>query len=115
MSLVRAKRTKNIQQMEDTTELELPSIKEYIRKLETDSNELCLATYKNFLFSGGSSSIIQQWNCEGQCIRSLRGHKFRVSRLFVWKDHLYSGSEDSTIRVWSIITGTCLRVLNGHF
>src|SRR5690348_14595712 len=93
MSLFGQRRKKS-RQMESTNELDLPSIKEYKRKLGNDS-VFCLAVYNNFLFSGGRSSIIQQWNCEGQCIRTFIGHRDGVWILFVWKDLLYSGSNDT--------------------
>src|SRR2546429_226586 len=74
----------------------------------------CLVVHKDWMWSGGSNGHIKQWNCEGKCIRLLKGHTNWIQCLFVWKDFLYSASYDRTIRVWSIITGQCVRKLIGH-
>ena len=46
-------------------------------------------------------------------IQILKGHTDSVYCLTEWKDYLYSGSTDSTIRKWNS-KGECVGVLKGH-
>ncbi|PCH56827.1 MAG: hypothetical protein COC15_02465 [Legionellales bacterium] len=47
--------------------------------------------------------------------KKLKGHTRSVNALAVLPNNiLASGSDDKTIRFWSLQTGKCLRVLNGH-
>ncbi len=47
---------------------------------------------------------------------TLQGHSRRVYGIAFSPDgqHLITGSEDQTVRLWDIATGECLRVLSGH-
>jgi WD40 repeat protein len=49
-------------------------------------------------------------------LRTLQGHSRSVHGIAFSPDgqHLITGSEDQTIRLWDIATGECLRVLSGH-
>ncbi|NJR40749.1 MAG: hypothetical protein HC781_20330 [Leptolyngbyaceae cyanobacterium CSU_1_4] len=49
-------------------------------------------------------------------LRTLQGHSRRVYGIAFSSNgqHLITGSEDQTIRLWEIGTGECLRVLSGH-
>src|SRR5690348_3122546 len=91
----------------------LPQITDYIRKL--DSNGYRLIVYKDCLWSAKAfGKGIKQWNCEGKCIRTLRGPTYHITSLFIWRDCLYAGYEGNIIIVWNIITGQCVRQLIGH-
>src|SRR5689334_7962496 len=97
----------------DKVAKQLPQITQYIRKIDSDGHRLIV--YKDWLWSaGGDPGIIKHWNCEGKCIKTLEGHTKRIRSLFIWRECLYSGSDDNTIRLWDIITGQCLRQLIRH-
>ena len=44
----------------------------------------------------------------------LKGHTKRVNSVFVKDNLIISGSDDKTIRIWDINTGTCLKTLEAH-
>src|SRR5690242_10948589 len=75
----------------DQVKQQLPQIEHFIRKLDTFGS--LLIVYKDWLYStGGSSGVIKQWNCEGQCIRTLESRTGTILYLFGRGDYLYSGS-----------------------
>jgi WD40 repeat protein len=45
---------------------------------------------------------------------TLEGHTTGVECIVVYGDKLLSGSQDSTIKVWSTDTWACERTLEGH-
>jgi WD40 repeat protein len=47
-------------------------------------------------------------------LRTLEGHKLRVRSLLFAEDKLISCSDDETIKIWDLETGTCLKTLKGH-
>jgi WD40 repeat protein len=64
--------------------------------------------------SGAHDCKIKIWNPDGPCIRTLRGHNFRVVVLRAQGGLLVSGSHDKAVRVWNFATGECHHVLEGH-
>ena len=90
---------------------------------------LCIfATDANvtLLVSGSADSTLRLWNVlvrssvhaddEDPCAHILRGHKQSVLALvhIPKLQHLWSGAEDSTLRVWCTRTFQCLSILEGH-
>jgi WD40 repeat protein len=67
------------------------------------------------LFSGASDDgPIRVWS-EGEHVRTLVGHTADVRALAIGTHgKVYSGSIDSTVRVWSISDGALLATLEGH-
>lgn len=61
------------------------------------------------LISCSNDGSIKYWNEDGECIRELFGHSNYVYSIALNKnlgqDILVSGSEDSTIRMWSLASG----------
>jgi len=55
----------------------------------------------------------QTWN---PCIRALEGHVFACNSIAFSPDggRLASGSDDQTVRPWSVQTGAVLQVMMGH-
>src|SRR4051794_19705200 len=100
---------------EDTKQT--PQISHFIRKFDNSGHPLGnrIIVHKDWLWSaGGLPAVIKQWNCEGKCIRTLEDTTGGIESLLGWRDCLYSGSDDNSILVWSIITGECVRKLIGH-
>src|SRR5262249_15275529 len=66
--------------------------------------------------SGSNDNSIIIWDLRtGQKVRDLKGHGGDVYALVFTRDssRLVSGSEDKTVRIWSMSTEEC-RILNGH-
>lgn len=49
-----------------------------------------------------------------KCLGILRGHKKAIRALVSSNGHLFSGSDDNTIRVWDMTSLACLAVLQAH-
>ena len=50
-----------------------------------------------------------------RCLRTLSGHSDRVNAVAVLDaDRIVSGSDDKTLKVWSVTSGECLQTLSGH-
>jgi len=50
------------------------------------------------------------------CAKILTGHKGQVKSVVITKDRkqIISGSEDETIKIWSMSSGECVKTLTGH-
>jgi WD40 repeat protein len=68
------------------------------------------------LASGSDDNTIKIWNHQGECLKTLRGHKAWVySVAFIPQGEiLASGSRDNTIKLWHWQAGECLHTLLGH-
>ena len=49
-----------------------------------------------------------------ECMRSIKGHTAGVTAVTLGPDFLYSGSQDTTVRVWSLDSFECLALCEGH-
>eukprot|EP01018_Ginkgo_biloba_P035898 Gb_13772 [translate_table: standard] len=72
------------------------------------------------LATAGADRNIFVWDIDGgYCTHSFRGHKGVVSTVIFHPDPhrllLFSGSDDSTVRVWDLVTKKCIAVLEKHF
>lgn len=91
----------------------VPHFTSYVRKL--DGGGISITAYKDRLWNSEGVGIINQWNCEGKCIRRLESKtNYTISSLLAWKDCICSAYMDNTIRVWDIITGKLVRELEVH-
>ena len=59
------------------------------------------------VYSGSRDRTIRAWNCQGEAVFTLSGHRRRVHTLCLSADgsRLYSGSYDGTIQTWQTATG----------
>ncbi|KAJ1502501.1 hypothetical protein HMI56_002652, partial [Coelomomyces lativittatus] len=48
------------------------------------------------------------------CVRELQGHTRGIACVAFDGLHVFSGSNDRTIKVWDVHTGQCLKTLHGH-
>lgn len=79
-----------------------------------------MTAVRDMLFAGAQNGAILAWKGSTesknpfQLATSLEGHTGAVTCLAVGAKWLYSGSADSTIRVWDLDTLQCIYTLNGH-
>ena len=78
------------------------------------------------LISGSDDCTLRLWDVStGQCLKILQGHAHSATSVAYAPSTgdytnssdgqtLASGSQDSTVRLWNISTGQCLRILQGH-
>ena len=66
--------------------------------------------------TGGDDDMIRVWSKNGKLLIEIEGHDNLVSSLCWSKDgaHIFSGSDDRTIRKWQLIDGKEVLVLRGH-
>ncbi|KAG2054080.1 WD40 repeat-like protein, partial [Suillus hirtellus] len=66
--------------------------------------------------SGGTDDVIRVWSKNGKLLLEIQGHDDGVMSLCWSKDgaHIFSASNDRTIRKWRAIDGQELVVLRGH-
>ena len=99
---------------------------------------MCLSANEKIL-SGSEDKTIKIWTRDGQLKNTLTGHKGSVNaiklffsygkliRFGIYKIKIFrfikikksinailSGSSDFTIKIWGLISGSCLNTLNGH-
>ncbi|XP_047330937.1 transducin beta-like protein 3 [Impatiens glandulifera] len=72
------------------------------------------------LATGGADRKVLVWDVDGGfCTHFFKGHKGVVSSVMFHPDHnklmLFSGSDDSTIRVWDLTKKKCISTLEKHF
>src|SRR5690242_4641215 len=63
------------------------------------------------LFVGYERSTIQAWNAAGEVQHTYKGHTRRIKCLLEHAGHLWSASDDKTVRVWNIDTGECIKTI----
>ncbi|KAI7868419.1 WD40-repeat-containing domain protein, partial [Spinellus fusiger] len=74
--------------------------------------DVCISL--NYIVSASKEGAVWVWTQHGKALHSLVGHTGSVQSLAAYGDTIVSASEDATLRVWDIATGTCLATLKGH-
>jgi len=69
---------------------------------------------ENWIFVAGCDPIIRGFNLENGESKEYQGHTGWVYCLKVHGDHLFSGGDDKSIRVWDIETGKMVDELIAH-
>jgi len=72
--------------------------------------------HSRYEVSGTGDKLIKLWNASsGKLEATLKGHIGTVRSLVISEDGsiLYSGSWDHSIRVWNLLSKTCLAVWKG--
>jgi len=88
-----------------------------IRKLEGHRTAVnCVKICKKTVVSGDCQGYIHVWSLvqEVALLHNFQAHQLTVTSLKIFKDHLFSASEDQYIKEWSISDQACLRILQGH-
>jgi len=69
-----------------------------------------------YAFLGQGKTIELHETDRGSCLRTFEGHRDLVGALFLSKDGrlVLSGSGVTTIKLWDVVTGRCLKVLDGY-
>jgi len=73
-----------------------------------------LLVINKLLYSCGSDNDIKAWDKYGNCVHIIQGHTRDVFCLIRFKDMLVSGSNDNTIKCWSLSSYECIKTLKGH-
>ncbi|KAL2460745.1 Zinc finger CCCH domain-containing protein 48 [Abeliophyllum distichum] len=78
-----------------------------------------MVMYNDMLFAGVEGGTILAWKFHTETnipelAAMLKGHSGVVCSLVVGANRLYSGSSDSTIRMWDLETLQCMQTLHGH-
>ncbi|KDP42080.1 hypothetical protein JCGZ_01868 [Jatropha curcas] len=80
-----------------------------------------LAVYKDMLFAGAANGDILVWKGSFEenpfkLVANIRAHKMPITCLNIGFNgkFLYSGSMDSTVKVWDLETLQCNQILEGH-
>ncbi len=50
----------------------------------------------------------------GKLLKKISGHEKKIKSMALFQNLLFSGSEDTTIRVWNMFNGIELKQLNFH-
>ncbi|KAJ3261111.1 hypothetical protein HK103_006420 [Boothiomyces macroporosus] len=75
----------------------------------------CVAATGSHIYAGDSVGVIYEWNIsEDAPSRLLVGHSKKVTNIVVGKTTLFSTSEDASVKIWDLTTGTCARTIMGH-
>ena len=86
--------------------------------IETGSwvNAIKYSPQSDKIATGGDDSMIRVCSKDGKLLIEIKGHNNSVHSLCWSKDgaHIFSGSEDGTIRKWQLIDGKEVFVLRGH-
>ena len=65
----------------------------------------------------GSESSIKLYNRNTEkCAKTISGHTGLIRDLYLGdnNNHLFSGSDDKTIKIWDIEKGVCIKTFTGH-
>jgi WD40 repeat protein len=68
------------------------------------------------LASGDYDAIITLWDLDGNCLQVWQEHGFAQIYSLAWNadaTQIASAASDSTVRIWSVKTGTCEQVIQG--
>lgn len=78
-----------------------------VMKGHTDCVRGIIGLANNGILSCGNDAVIKLWNEDGDCIRDYHGHGNYIYSIALGPDGdtFVTGSEDSTIRMWSIENG----------
>lgn len=81
---------------------------------KSDITALCVVSDESIACGDSSDNTIKIWNTStGELINVLIGHSQSVSALYLLPNGcLISGSMDSSIIIWDLITGNCIKRLN---
>ena len=88
-----------------------------LRRLEEHSGAITfLALDSLFLMSAGQDGGVKQWLANSPSCRSVRTytHPAPVSCLHFLYLRLVTGGEDGKIRIWSMVDGSCIKVIMGN-
>lgn len=63
---------------------------------------LALSSTEQVLFTGGKDCVVKVWDTELHCKDILSGHRGPITSVLSLENHLFSSSQDRTVRVWRI-------------
>ncbi|KAI8050354.1 WD40-repeat-containing domain protein [Syncephalis plumigaleata] len=89
---------------------------ECMRTLEGHTDGVvCISANRTLLVSGSADATVKVWNFEQGSSHTLRGHTDWVNAVQLYRGRwVFSGSDDTTVRLWDLTTFTCVRIFRGH-
>jgi F-box/WD-40 domain protein MET30 len=77
---------------------------------------ICLHFDSTLLASGSMDNTVKIWNFEDKSTRTLRGHTDWVNsvKIDTASRTVFTASDDFTVRLWDLDTGTCVSSYEGH-
>jgi len=77
---------------------------------------LCVCELEDGSFvSGSADQTLKNWDGTGKRLHTFIGHSKGVNRVIELKrDVIVSASNDSTVKIWRVSTGECLKTLTIH-
>ncbi|GHO79546.1 hypothetical protein KSD_73170 [Ktedonobacter sp. SOSP1-85] len=84
---------------------------------EVAEKALCFSQDGRLALTGTNNGTLHLWEIPSmRCLRTLRGHTFRVNTANFSADGRFalSGSADGTVCLWDTTTGCCRRTFQGH-
>ena len=88
--------------------------KEVNYRVNQRNNVFTISFTETLQASGSWDKSVKLWNPRtGKLIHSMTGHTGWVQALSFSNDGIYvaSASDDETVRVWDVVTGSCIKVL----
>lgn len=79
---------------------------------------LCRSADGRILVSGGEDMYVRVWDLGERCqIAQFAGHEGIILAADISSDgsHIYTGSQDGTLKIWETASGTCLQTLCPEF
>jgi len=88
---------------------------EITKIIPQENKVLSVAVNRQYLICGYDNTKIKIWdNTSYQYLKTLTEHSWEVWQLQIYESLLFSGSFDHTIRIFDLVTFTCIRTLLGH-
>ena len=75
----------------------------------------CICELDDDSFVSAAYITMKRWDVDGRVLQTFSGHSKTINRVIeLNKDVIVSASDDTTVKMWKVSTGECLRTLTLH-